>query len=163
LFGLLDIASDPAVPGKGWQIKSMVATPWGLSASATYLQAFRYTSTGLLERLFNHVGRGFRRQRKMRSEDEIDRPPFFAWADAVTRFFLPGTMAIGEPDAVEPFRGSVTFKVSLGAGGWRRIVMPAESNFDDLAKFILDAFQFDDEHLYQFRYQDEYADPAHLR
>ncbi len=156
LFGLLDIVSDAAVPGKGWQIKRMVATPWGLSACTTYLQAFRYTSTGWLERLFNPAGEDLAAA-EAPSEGEVDRPPFFTWADAVIPFFPAWHNSIGEPDAVEPFRGSVTFKVSLGAGVWRRIVVPAERDFDDLAKLILDAFKFDDEHLYQFRYQDEYA------
>lgn len=156
LFGLLDILSDPAVSGKGWQIKRMVATPWGLSACATYLQAFRYTSTGLLERLFNPAGEDSA-VAEAPSEDEMDRPPFFTWADAVIPFFPAWRDSLGEPNAGEPFRGSVTFKVSLSAGVWRRIVMPAERDFDDLARFILDAFRFDDDHLYQFRYQDEYA------
>ena len=156
LFGLLAIVADPAVPGKGWQIKRMVATPWGLSASATYLQAFGYTSTGLLERLFNLAGEDLA-VAKEPSEDDMNRPPFFTWADAVIPFFPAWRDSLGEPETVEPFRGSVTFKVSLGLGVWRRIVMPAESDFDDLARFILNAFQFDDDHLYQFRYQDEYA------
>ena len=156
LFGLLDIVSDQAVSGKGWQIKRMVATPWGLSASATYLRAFRYTSTELLEHLLNPSG-----ENSVEEEDpiqeELDRPPFFTWADAVIPFFPAWRSSLGEPETVEPFRGSVTFKVALGQGVWRRIVMPAQSDFADLAEFILDAFNFDHEHLYQFRYQDEYA------
>lgn len=156
LFGLLDIVSDPTVPGAGWKIKRMVATPWGLAASATHLRAFRYTTTGLLERLFN-PSNGHSTEEEAPGEDEIDRPPFFAWADAVFPFFPAWRHSLGEPDAVEPFRGSVTLKISLDQGLWRRIVMPAESSFADLAQFILDTFKFDDEHLYQFRYQDEYA------
>ena len=156
LFGLLDIVSDQAVSGKGWQIKRMVTTPWGLSASATYLRAFRYTSTELLEHLLNPSG-----ENSVEEEDpiqeELDRPPFFTWADAVIPFFPAWRSSLGEPETVEPFRGSVTFKVALGQGVWRRIVMPAQSDFADLAEFILDAFNFDHEHRYQFRYQDEYA------
>lgn len=156
LFGLLDIVSDQAVSGKGWQIKRMVATPWGLSASATYLRAFRYTSTELLEHLLNPSGENSVEEEDP-SEEELDRPPFFTWADAVIPFFPAWRSSLGEPETVEPFRGSVTFKVALGQGVWRRIVMPAQSDFADLAEFILDAFNFDHEHLYQFRYQDEYA------
>ncbi|MCM8594025.1 plasmid pRiA4b ORF-3 family protein [Accumulibacter sp.] len=156
LFGLLDIVSEPPVAGKGWQIKRMVATPWGLTACATYLQAFRHTSAALIERLFNPAGEDSAAVEEP-SEDEVDRPPFFAWADAVIPFFPAWQNSLGEPDAAEPFRGSVTFKVSLSPDVWRRIVMPAESSFDALAQFILNAFKFDDEHLYQFRYQDDYA------
>jgi hypothetical protein len=156
LFGLLDIVSDQAVSGKGWQIKRIVATPWGLSASATYLRAFGYTSTELLAHFLNPSGEDSVEE-EVPSEEEMDRPPFFAWADAVIPFFPAWRNSLGEPEAVEPFRGSVTFKVSLGPSVWRRIVMPAESAFVDLAEFILDTFEFDHDHLYQFRYQDEYT------
>ena len=156
LFGLLDIVSDQAVSGKGWQIKRIVATPWGLSASATYLRAFGYTSTELLAHLLNPSGE-VSVEEEVPSEEEMDRPPFFAWADAVIPFFPAWRNSLGESEAVEPFQGNVTFKVSLGPSVWRRIVMPAESAFADLAQFILDAFEFDDDHLYQFRYQDEYT------
>jgi len=156
LFGLLDILSDPAVPGGGWKIKRMVATPWGLSASAIYCQAFGDSSTGMLERLFNPTGKNPTPD-ELEAEEEIEHHPFLLWASRALPFFPACRHYLGDPESVEPFRGSVTFKVSLGPSVWRRIVMPAESDFDDLARFILDAFQFDDEHLYQFRYQDEYA------
>ncbi|HRL77267.1 MAG TPA: hypothetical protein PK440_12305 [Candidatus Accumulibacter phosphatis] len=156
LFGLLDIASEPPVPGKGWQARRMVATAWGLSASATYLEAFRCTSANLLARIF-YPARQAPGAAAERGEDEMDGSPFVAWADLVNPFFPAWENSLGEPAPAEPFRGSVTFKVSLGARVWRRIVMPATSSFDDLARFILKAFEFDNEHLYQFRYQDEYA------
>jgi hypothetical protein len=156
LFGLLDIVSEPAVPGKGWQIKRMVATPWGLSASATYLQAFGDTSSDLLERLFNPTDKDSTPD-ELEAEEEMEHHPFLLWGNRVLPCFHNCRHYLGDPEAVEPFRGGVTFKVSLSAGVWRRIVMPAERDFDDLARFILDAFQFDTDHLYQFRYQDEYA------
>ncbi len=54
----------------------------------------------------------------------------------------------------EPFReGAHTWRVSLGKP-WRRIVAPADLDLDDLALAILDAFQFDDDHLYCFELLD---------
>ncbi len=156
LFGLLDIVSDHAVPGKGWQIKRMFSTSWGLSASATYLQAFGYTATDLLERLLDPTGRNSTPD-GLEAEEETQHHPFLLWASRVLPFFPDCRHYLGDPEAAEPFRGSVTLKVSLGPSVWRRIVMPAERDFDDLARVILDSFQFDDEHPYQFRYQDEYA------
>ncbi len=54
----------------------------------------------------------------------------------------------------EPFReGAHTWRVSLGKP-WRRIVTPADLDLDDLALAILDAFNFDDDHLYCFELLD---------
>ena len=54
----------------------------------------------------------------------------------------------------EAFReGDHTWRVSLGKT-WRRIVAPADSDLDDLAMAILDAFDFDDDHLYCFQLSD---------
>ncbi len=49
--------------------------------------------------------------------------------------------------------GQFTFKVSLGET-WRRIVAPASVSLEQLADAILDAYQFDHDHLYQFELRD---------
>lgn len=49
--------------------------------------------------------------------------------------------------------GQYTFKVSLGKV-WRRIVAPASASMEQLATTILDAYQFDHDHLYQFELRD---------
>jgi hypothetical protein len=46
--------------------------------------------------------------------------------------------------------GVFTFQVSVGKT-WRRIAAPADVVLDDLAHAILDAFKFDDDHLYCFK------------
>lgn len=54
----------------------------------------------------------------------------------------------------DPFReGTHTWRVSLGKI-WRRIETPADLDLDDLAMAILDAFKFDDDHLYCFELPD---------
>jgi hypothetical protein len=54
----------------------------------------------------------------------------------------------------QPYReGAHTWRVSLGKV-WRRIVAPADMDLDDLAMAILDAFDFDDDHLYCFELPD---------
>ena len=54
----------------------------------------------------------------------------------------------------EPFREGVhTWRVSLGKA-WRRIETPADLDLDMLAMGILDAFDFDDDHLYCFELPD---------
>ena len=57
--------------------------------------------------------------------------------------------------------GTHIFKVTLGGwrvgnrGAWRRLAVPSELSLDSLADAILDAFQFDNDHLYDFRFRDE--------
>jgi hypothetical protein len=45
--------------------------------------------------------------------------------------------------------GIYIFKVSLGKP-WRQIAIPSHLDLDFLADIILDAFDFDNDHLYQF-------------
>jgi hypothetical protein len=52
--------------------------------------------------------------------------------------------------------GIYIFKVSL-AKAWRRIAIPAKLELDCLSDSILDAFDFDKDHLYQFRYKDRFG------
>ena len=49
--------------------------------------------------------------------------------------------------------GRYTWRVSVGTP-WRRIVIPGELSLDSLADAILQAFDFDNDHLYHFEYRD---------
>jgi len=57
--------------------------------------------------------------------------------------------------------GAHIFKVKLagwqggGGGIWRRLAAPPEASLDQLAGAIISAFNFDDDHLYDFRYRDQ--------
>lgn len=155
MFGMLDITQGRIVSGEGWKIASMVSTPWGLTCSSSYYRSFQCTATGRLEDLL-HLSDDEAIEEAVTGEDDDCHPAFHHWADAVTPYFPAWKHGLGEPEAPEPFCGSVTMKVSLGKA-WRRVVMPADSSFVDLASFILEIFNFDFDHLYQFDYQDEYG------
>lgn len=49
--------------------------------------------------------------------------------------------------------GKYTWRVSLGKP-WRRIVIPGELSLESLADAILQAFDFENDHLYHFEYRD---------
>jgi hypothetical protein len=57
--------------------------------------------------------------------------------------------------------GTHHFKVTLagwqgqGGGIWRRLLVPPHASLDTLAAAILGAFDFDSDHLYDFRYRDQ--------
>ncbi|MEK7483631.1 MAG: hypothetical protein AABZ60_04770 [Planctomycetota bacterium] len=49
-------------------------------------------------------------------------------------------------------KGVYLFKVSLGKI-WRSIAIPSTNNFEDLSDAILEAFEFDGDHLYSFSFK----------
>jgi hypothetical protein len=61
----------------------------------------------------------------------------------------------------EAKQGAHIFKVTLAGwqGGrgniWRRLAVPPDTSLDQLAGAILRAFDFDDDHLYDFQYRDQ--------
>jgi hypothetical protein len=110
------------------------------------------TAEDFLEQLMRGQGRS------VVSNEKDYRPPFHRWAAEINPLFPAWKTGItAEPDEVVPQRGTITFSVSLNKDLWRRIVMPCDYTFADLAMTILKAFKFDDEHLYQFCYKDEYG------
>jgi hypothetical protein len=69
------------------------------------------------------------------------RPYFPQWQNNLV---LPG---------VEARAGVFVFRAALGKV-WRQIAMPADATLDDLVGWILEAVDFDDDHLYEFIYRD---------
>ncbi|XJZ28095.1 plasmid pRiA4b ORF-3 family protein [Bacillota bacterium Lsc_1132] len=47
-------------------------------------------------------------------------------------------------------KGIFTFKISFARGIWRKVVLSSTHTMDDLHEVILEAFQFDNDHLYSF-------------
>lgn len=62
-----------------------------------------------------------------------------------------------EPKIKQTDNGIHFFKVSLSKKVWRRISIPGSNSLDDLSNLILDAFDFDHDHLYQFTYTDRFG------
>jgi len=67
--------------------------------------------------------------------------------------YFPEWQRVLKPPQAASREGTFTWKVSLGRV-WRRIDAPAESSLDDLAGCILNAFDFDCDHLYCFEVPD---------
>jgi hypothetical protein len=57
-------------------------------------------------------------------------------------------------------QGAYIFKVSLGRI-WRRIAVAADMTLDDLATSILNAYEFDFDHLYEFTYPSRFGWTMH--
>ena len=52
--------------------------------------------------------------------------------------------------------GKVVFKVSLGKA-YRKLAIPSTINLDELACSILSAFNFNNDHLYEFIFKNNYG------
>jgi hypothetical protein len=94
-------------------------------------------------------------------ELEEDPPQSFGALQPVFQpYVLAWTNNLSLPAWV--FREGVhVFKVSLGRGLWRRIAIAGALTLDTLADTILDAFEFDHDHLYQFSYRNRFGVETH--
>jgi hypothetical protein len=143
LFGLVEVEDGPPADKKGWQITNVRATGWGQA---------------LLAALWSDLG---------------DNWDFWEQLDQPYRV-QPGTLL----PYVQPYRpewrraldlpageyqpGSYVFKVSLADDLWRQIIIPDTSTLDDLSSAILDAFDFDYDHLYRFVYPTRFGIEAEV-
>lgn len=152
MFGMLDIKQAPPATSAAWKIAQMQATPWGLAASRCFWTACRQANRWLCN------------EQDTEESDEIaieGATAFDYWSAAIKPYFPNWTQTFDAQKSHITFHGSITFKVSLG-DAWRRIEMSGEHDFSQLAALILDAFDFDQDHLYLFDYQDEYGEKRSL-
>ncbi|MEH1919481.1 plasmid pRiA4b ORF-3 family protein [Nostoc sp.] len=132
LFGLLSIKHGKPQEGKGWRITSLQRLPFG----------------DALLRLLFPLG--------IRGELQDDVNVTFGKLQSHLQPFFPEW----EHNLLVPKQGFTdgiyVFKVSLSKA-WRRIAIPANKPLSWLAETILDAFDFDYDHLYEFSYKDHFG------
>jgi hypothetical protein len=133
LFGLLSVRHGPPEEGKGWRIVYVRRTALGDALLAALYVGF----FGNLDRLEEVEAQG--------------KIPPGALQSALQPYLPAWQKTLRVPEWT--FReGTHVFRVSLGAT-WRRIAIPASASLDALASIILNAFEFDHDHLYRFSYQ----------
>ncbi len=137
LFGFLSVQSGKPEAGKGWRITRLQRLPFGdamlrLLFAIYGKKGFAWESEGNVNVTFGELQTHFQ--------------PFFPeWENNLV---LTSSSEFTE--------GIYIFKVSL-AKAWRRIAIPAQLDLDWLSNSILDAFDFDNDHLYEFRYKDRFG------
>ena len=126
-FGFVDLELETPRPGENWRVISARVTPFG----DAILRCIRKLTM---------VPESFRITRKVAR--------FGVLQPTLGLFFPEWKHNLTLPEA--EFRDGVhRFKVSWGSI-WRRIEVPAACYLDDLAGAILDALDFDYDHLYSF-------------
>jgi hypothetical protein len=147
LFGLFEIQAMPPEAGQGWRPGAIALTPWGQTLLSTVSDARKQAGTPEVAALEAAL-----------ALDWVFEPiaAFEDWSRSI-RPALPEWQKDLEPPEADFQPGAHQLKVSLGPRCWRRIRCGGETDLEDLASTILDAFDFDDDHLYRFSYQNRYG------
>lgn len=134
LFGLLTIDHGPPAEGQAWQVERVARTPFG---------------DALLGELVIFMQEHFKDLVQYVDRSEI---PFGFLQPVLQPYFPEWQQNLSLAD--EEFRdGRFIFKVDLGTSKlWRRIAIPASLTLEELAIAIINAFDFDFDHLYRFNY-----------
>jgi len=137
LFALISVQHGPPEPGKGWRIEWIERTSLGDALLALLQAQFFGDIDNILE---------------LESEEKM---PFGVLQPALQPYLPEWKNNLSVPEWT--FReGTHVFKVSLGRI-WRRIAIPADQTLDALASAILNAVEFDHDHLYEFSYQNRFG------
>jgi hypothetical protein len=140
LFGFISVQAGEPEPGKGWRIARVGRAPLG-SAMLQLLSGLLLSD--------EHFGR-------YDSESSVA----FGELQTLVQPFSPEwrqNLALPELEFQD---GTYIFKVSLGRRVWRRIAIAGSDDFEDLSSAILQAFDFDNDHLYRFTYKNRFGVPV---
>jgi hypothetical protein len=136
LFGFIRIEQDAALSGENWPIANIVPTTWG----RVLLNHFSKHITSFDE----HV------------KDSSDYDLIELW-DSELKTYIPALEKdLKQPKAEEIQDSIYVFKVTLGSA-YRKIAVPGITSLEELAESILSAFNFDNDHLYEFIYKNRYG------
>ena len=147
LFGLLEIRLMPRAQVQGWAPQPIRMTDWGRALVGSYMDfiarslmadAEQDSLTPTLDVLSDPLV-GFEQW------SESVRPSIKEWRNDL---IIP-------PLPFQP--GPHVFKAALDKDCWRRIAIRGNASLDELALVILTAFDFDNDHLYQFSYKDRFG------
>jgi hypothetical protein len=140
-FGLITLESLKPEKGRGWRIAGIARTGFGDALLQLLGNAF-WADLGSM----HFLGKKGR---------EID-DTIGALRPGIAPFFPGWRRDLSIPKPVFK-NGTHVFKVSLSGKCWRRIEMSAGMNLHHLSTAILDAFEFDYDHLYAFTYRNRFG------
>lgn len=144
MFGYIDIQDGMPEKGKGWRILSITKTPLGEAMLTVLTERQRLSEPVTYEDILTLVQHEKELTRTIGILQPALQPYFPEWHQH---------LEIASP---EPHEGIYCFKVSVGSP-WCRIRIPGTMTWDVLAGTILDAFDFDYDHLYEFLYTDRFG------
>jgi hypothetical protein len=143
LFGWVTVEREQPAEGRNWPIAAIRQTPFGRALVSMLVGLDRQALWNRIEERDDAEDDGI--------EDDDTQTAFSnfgEWQPALQPYFPEwrNNLSLPEPE----FRDGVYyFKVSLG-DVWRRIAINAADVFNDLAWAIIDAYEFDGDHLFGF-------------
>lgn len=147
LFGLVTIQHGKPEVSQGWRIRKIQITPLG---QAMYLQLFevKHSNLGkLLERTSEFL---------LDDAEQIEALPQFGMLRELFQTDFPAWQNTLQLPKAKFQPGQYLFKVFLHKA-WRRFNIPGTLSWDNFAQLILEAFKFDDDHLYCFEYRNHFG------
>jgi hypothetical protein len=135
LFGIVTVEYAKPEPGKGCRVARVEHTGFGDAMTHLLFKGGFFFDLSSAE---------------LEDDEEPDKlrarlAPFFPeWRHR---------LVLSKPERVP---GVYIFKASLGSI-WARIAVPSESTLDELSTCILNAYEFDFDHLYQFSYANRFG------
>ena len=135
MFGLLAVEQDPAIAGEVWTPRALRRTAWGDAVFKLFEAA------GVVWSAAGEARRG---------------EAAFGWLQGLFGRFFPAWQKNLMVPAPAFREGVFVFRVSLGRTR-RLIALSARRSLESLVAGILDAFGFDNDHLYSFTYTDRFG------
>lgn len=137
MFGWVEIELDASID-ENWPIAKITATDWGRSLFKLYHQQLSNTD-----------------------EDDTNTQSADTWSSELSFYFPDLKNCLVQPIDETLLETTIVFKVVL-QNAWRKIQVSGSSLFDQLAMSILEAFDFDNDHLYEFEYKNRYGYFEHV-
>jgi hypothetical protein len=148
-FGFIKIQLMDSGMARNWSPREILLTEWGNAVLGSYLD-FYYKNPKPDDRFADKaieldLGEVLEPLECFERWSRSTRPHIRGWLRE---------LCIPEPE----FQAGIhVFNVSLGKGCWRRIALAGEEDFSIFAAVILDAFDFDNDHLHQFNFKDRFG------
>ena len=143
MFGWLKIKHGAGETGKSWAIEKIEITNFGAAILAKLLDSFQTLDYD------------------WQNAAEIENVEFDANAfnllQTIFQPYFPEWQNIFRLPQTETANGIYIFKVSLDKKTWRRIAISSTDVLDDLHDAIQKAFEFDNDHLYQFSFRNHFG------
>ena len=81
-----------------------------------------------------------------------DNDPIESWSSELKTYIPALEKGLSQPEAEDIKDGIYVFKITLGSA-YLKIAVPGITSLEELAGSILRAFNFDNDHLYEFVYK----------
>jgi hypothetical protein len=143
MFGWLKIKHGKE-KGKGWIVEKLEFTEFGMECIALLQENIKEFRLDWIDSYLEE------------NKPEFDENIFNFLQPAFQPYFPNYKNTYRLPNT-EIKNGIFVFKVSLGKKVWRRIAISSTELLDDLHNIIQAAFEFDNDHLYQFEFRNRFG------